>query len=79
MEDKPGINGEEFKITLSSSMFDARTMTTDCYELEVISNPIKHRHQWYWKALHYLTFKTLFYEYCTYEVKIIDEPKLVME
>lgn len=75
MNNKPGINGEEFKITLSSSMFDAHTITTDSYELEIIGNSIKHRHQWYWKVLHYLTFKTLFYEYYTYETKIIEDDK----
>lgn len=38
--------------------------------LEILSEPIRHRYQWYWKILYYLTFGIFFWEYYTCKVKI---------
>ena len=74
MDDKPGINGESFKITFNGDMKrgydDIVTSEKSYHVLEVISKPVKHRYQWYWKILYYLTFGIFFWEYYTYDVKI---------
>lgn len=72
MNDKPGINGESFKLSLTPDMFrDSKLLDNiDTTYLEILSEPVKHRYQWYWKVLYYLTFGVFFWEYYTYDVKI---------
>jgi len=72
---KPGVSGESFKITLSSDMVNEFPGIMDTTYLEVVSEPIKHRYQWYWKILYYLTFGIFFWEYYTYECKLKQDNK----
>lgn len=70
MNDKPGINGESFKLTLNKEYVSNFPKGIDTTYFEIVSNPVRHRYQWYWKLLYYLTFGTFFWEYYTYDVKI---------
>lgn len=74
--DTPGKEGIAFKLTLTPDMFKNPTIINDTI-LEVLSEPVRHRYQWYWKILYYLTFGVFFWEYYSYDVKIIeDESKI---
>lgn len=77
MKDKPGINGEQFTILLNKEDFQNQSiLKSPCYEyfVKIINT---RRHQWYWRILHYLTFKKYFG--IEYELQIIDGPKLIIE
>lgn len=68
-KDLPGKEGSTFKIILpyvnSDFWLEAEI------KLEVISVPVKHRYQWYWKILHYFTLTLFFGKYYTYKVKLL--------
>lgn len=68
--DTPGKEGTTFKLTLVNQQ---DIMKVDETTLEILSEPIRHRYQWYWKILYYLTFGIFFWEYWTYDVKIKDD------
>lgn len=66
----PGKEGTSFKITLDKFDFGKENIERFYPQLEVVSKPIRHRYQWYWRILYYLTLGVFFWEYYTYEVKI---------
>lgn len=70
MNDSPGINGTTFIITCDKNSWNKNdVLGTPPAELEVISEPVRRRYQWYWKILWILTLGTFFWEYYVYEVK----------
>lgn len=75
--DTPGKGGTTFKLTITPDMFKKQMIidNIDRSTLEVLSEPVRHRYQWYWKILYYLTFGVFFWEYYSYDVKIIEDDK----
>lgn len=74
MTNKPGINEEQFTVSLDKECFQNQSvLKSPCYEytVKIIS---KRRYQWYWRVLYYLTFKKYFG--IEYELEIIDGPKI---
>lgn len=77
MEDKPGVDGEEFKITLNKDYFNQpKLLSFTMFEYKCRIIKVK-RYQWYWRVLYYLTFKKYFD--IKYELEIIRGPKLETE
>ena len=44
---------------------------TQSYKAKVISIPKNHYSKWYWRILHFITFKLLFEARITYKLKLI--------
>jgi hypothetical protein len=72
VNDKPGINGESFKILLNPNTFKKGEIlvTAENVLLEVISVPTVKYKRWYWKILNILSFGYFFNVSYTYDVKI---------
>lgn len=75
-KDVPGISGHTFKLNLNKNYFK-NTIETPTYFEYTVKLIGEKRHQWYWRVLHYLTFKKYFD--IEYILQIIDGPNLIME